>query len=360
MGIRPVMDGDANFKSDGDDENDLKPVTIVVDGKQFCGKETVEDTQTQEYMIERGSTENNHNSSCSRSDIDVGFPSKCKKHGDLIEIRKQEHISYQDQNVGSVNNNGIDEQTLFPNFETHYKDKIDKRELPILQGIDSNSSSSCIHERDSIANLQEKPVQYSVAQSCCTTSCVNMENANAWTYYHFLHLESNCCNNDFNYVRDVLEIAGFNEEDHFGRWYSLDQPLNPLVFKELEAYLHPELNTSEGYTCSCDHRLLFDLMNELLLEMYNSSLAYFPEPLSFIQRHISPLRNGGHALEEVWKRVSLLRRPQSPMDKSLDDIVGGDMENGDGWMNLILEGEDVALDLEDMIFEEVLDEIECI
>ncbi|KAF2300355.1 hypothetical protein GH714_012337 [Hevea brasiliensis] len=126
---------------------------------------------------------------------------------------------------------------------------------------------------------------------------------------------------DFNYVRDVLEVSGFIEQGCLGTWHSLDQPLSPTLFKELEAYLNHELEcSSEDVGSNCDHQLLFDLINE------------FGKELAGI----------GAALKTT---------------QSLDDIVAQDMAKDDGWMNLQLDVEDIALDLEDLIFDELLDEV---
>ncbi|KAF2300353.1 hypothetical protein GH714_012309 [Hevea brasiliensis] len=138
---------------------------------------------------------------------------------------------------------------------------------------------------------------------------------------------------DFNYVRDVLEVSGFIEQGCRGTWHSLDQPLSPTLFKELEAYLNHELEcSSEDVGSNCDHQLLFDLINEVLLQIYKSSLAYFPESFSFTQR-VRPLPKGNHTLEEVWKRISWYRSIALKTTQSLDDIMAQDMAKDDGWMN---------------------------
>jgi hypothetical protein len=175
----------------------------------------------------------------------------------------------------------------------------------------------------------------------------------------FLHFELNRPEDDadFNYLRDVLEVSGFIGPESLGTWYSLEQPLSPTLFKALEAYLHKGLeSSSEDVAYNCDHLLLFDLINEELLDIYESSLAYFPKLLSFTQR-VRPLPRGNNVIDEVWKRISWHRRSTSEMEQSIEDIVARDCEKGDGWMNLQLDAEDVALDLEDLIFDELVDEV---
>ncbi|KAJ8750637.1 hypothetical protein K2173_015818 [Erythroxylum novogranatense] len=343
IGIRPVMDY-GNTNSDNEGKGDLKSLGIPADRKNFEPQETLEDFCNQDNMVETGiSIENTDSPSCSIEDMDEENNTKGKQGWELVESTKRDSISHQDQHIVSTN-------ISLPHQ--------DQTELPISQDLPDNETDSkncSIHGQDSYVNLQEKSARHPLTLVCSSTSCNNTMTDN-----HFLLLKWNWQDiNDFNYVRDVLEVAGFIEKEHLGSWHSLDQPLNPIVFKELENQLHPELNSSDDFPCNCDHQLLFDLMNELLLEIYSSSLAYFPEPIPFTPRRVRPLPRGDQALEEVWKGVSLYRRLQSLVDKSLDDIVAADMDSSDGWMNLLLDGEDVALDLEEMIFDQVIDEIVC-
>lgn len=157
----------------------------------------------------------------------------------------------------------------------------------------------------------------------------------------------------FNYIKDILELSGFIGNDSLQSWYSLDQPLDPAVFKEFERYLHKD---SEESTINCDHQLLFELVNETLLEIYDRSFTYFPKPFSFNNR-IRPMPEGNSVVEEVWSRISLSFR--SEFDQSLDDIVARDLGKSDGWMNHLFESECVALELEELIFDELLREAVC-
>ena len=65
---------------------------------------------------------------------------------------------------------------------------------------------------------------------------------------------------------------------------------------------------------------------------------------------------GHHVLAEVWTNISwyLSWRPEA--DQSLDNNVTRDLAKSDGWMNLQFEVECIGLELEDMIFDDLLDE----
>ncbi|CAH8354410.1 unnamed protein product [Eruca vesicaria subsp. sativa] len=149
----------------------------------------------------------------------------------------------------------------------------------------------------------------------------------------------------FCYVKKVLKLSGFLENEYKEvKWYSEEQPLDPSLLFKID--IQEEVNKE----------LLFDLVNEAITETRNHSHIYFPKTFYF------PYSNGKRFLDEVWRRVewSLLGSGDQDRDCSLDDIVGRDLGKGDGWMNLRSESEYLTLELEDLIFDEVLDEILCV
>lgn len=151
----------------------------------------------------------------------------------------------------------------------------------------------------------------------------------------------------FCYVKTVLEISGFLESEHNGeKWHSEDQPLNPSLLYELDIQ-EEEVNKE----------LLFDLVNEAITETHNQSEIYFPKTICFAYP------NGKRFLDEVWGRVewTLSGLGAEIRDRSLDDIVERDLlTKGDGWMSLRGESEWLTLELEDLIFDDVLEEMLCV
>ncbi|CAH2038648.1 unnamed protein product [Thlaspi arvense] len=151
----------------------------------------------------------------------------------------------------------------------------------------------------------------------------------------------------FGFVKKVLELSGFLENEHNGeKWHSEEQPLNPSLLYELDIQEEEEVNKE----------LLFDLVNEAIADTHNQSHIYFPKTSSFAFPY------GKRFLDEVWGRVewSLSGLGAENRDRSLDDIVGRDLTKGDGWMNLQAESEWLTLELEDLIFDELLDELICV
>ncbi|XP_019178224.1 PREDICTED: protein TRM32-like [Ipomoea nil] len=154
-------------------------------------------------------------------------------------------------------------------------------------------------------------------------------------------------NPDISYIMHLLENSGLTTLNLFLR----EQPLmSPSLFKEIEALWH-----EEGEEC-CHHRMLFDLANEVLVHMCDRSLTYYPKALSSWCR-VRSLPPENRVSEVVCGSISSWLRLSDEVKKTTDGVVGHDLEKDDGWMNLQLDSEDVALELEDMTFDDVLDEL---
>lgn len=165
-------------------------------------------------------------------------------------------------------------------------------------------------------------------------------------------------NADFFYVRDVLDHSDFSRNFFKTTWYSEAQVLNPSLVKELESLWHEEEEECclGEFDFCCHHHLLFDLVNEVLLQMYDRSFTYYPKALTYNCRVPQLLENRMN--EEVCNNVGTLLRLK-PEQESIDTIVDQDLKMDDGWMNLQLESACLALELEDMIFNDLLEELRC-
>ncbi|CAK7333861.1 unnamed protein product [Dovyalis caffra] len=164
---------------------------------------------------------------------------------------------------------------------------------------------------------------------------------------------------EFDFVRDILTLSGFTGKELLGTWNSDDQPVHYSVFEEAQGcmFLDPECcGNEEGG--NCHHLLLFDLINEVLMEIYAKSHTYYPVPLSSLS-HVRPMPVGYHVLEEVWENISWYLSSTTEGDHLLDYAVSRDFSKNDGWMNLQYDTECVGLELEDLIFEDLLEEILC-
>ncbi|KAK8483725.1 hypothetical protein V6N11_009115 [Hibiscus sabdariffa] len=163
----------------------------------------------------------------------------------------------------------------------------------------------------------------------------------------------------YNYVRDILELSGFLQNKCLHSWYSPDQLLNPSL-KQLETLLHPEIECSSinelETNCDENHKLIFDLVNEVLVEISEKSSIYSPKPFSY---GVSLIFRRNNIFQEVWRKVSKNMGFQPEYDQSLDDIVGRDLKKN-AWTIFQSQAELVSLELDDLIFDELLDELICL
>ncbi|XP_042475839.1 uncharacterized protein LOC122057699 [Macadamia integrifolia] len=154
---------------------------------------------------------------------------------------------------------------------------------------------------------------------------------------------------DFNFVRDVLKLSGFSGNDKLRTWHLPEPPIDPSLFEEVDCCI-------QETGCNCDHQVLFDITNEVLVDIYERSFMYWPRPL-YTNLSIRPLPIGFHVLEEVWASISWFLRYQPESDLSLDYIASRDLAKADGWMNLQFESECAGLEVEEWIWDDLLDEV---
>lgn len=359
---------DCSTMAESDHHSESKSVSTSLEAQTSKPTHDAVETKFQKDMIEGSDNSWNVNSS---ADLTAGRNYEgIAKTDDPSELAIGEGSLHQDQKIGLTMNLGTDLahpctelagpgpvsdlETCFPD------DKNSLAELPICEGPGLNPRGTQTDETYTSVDQEIRPITDSLPAFCSTVYPQNTENENKSVDSHFLHFDLDTVDEaDFNYVRDVLELSGFIKNEGLGEWYSLDQPLDPSLFKELENCLHPDLESyGENVGSHCDHQLLYDLINDTLLEIYERSFTYFPRSFSF-NRHIHPMPKGNYLLEEVWAKVSsyLILRPE--LDQSLHVVVTRDLAKGDGWMNLQFDNECVALELEDLIFDELLEEFTC-
>ncbi|XP_041992258.1 protein TRM32-like isoform X2 [Salvia splendens] len=173
------------------------------------------------------------------------------------------------------------------------------------------------------------------------------------------HLHKKIC--DLDYLRHLLDRSGIAREGSEMTWHSSDQLLSPQLFEEVEAawpHDEDELDGWPDFQGCWHHQMLFGAVNEALLEVYDMSLPYYPNALSS-NCHIRRFPMGNLIIEELCTSIGTLmnEKLEERQSQSLDCIVAHDLAHDRSWMNLQLESEAVALDLEDMIFSELLQEV---
>ncbi|XP_042511840.1 uncharacterized protein LOC122086974 [Macadamia integrifolia] len=227
----------------------------------------------------------------------------------------------------------------------------DNSEYIITEEADSGLKPRPIdfNELDSLVNLQDPSSKDSPSVNRSTMEIVNVKSLSKYFDSDLPHVQVDKKDeSNFNYVREVLELSGFSGNGNLGTWHLPDQPVDPSLF---------ELDCSREETgSSFDHRLLFDVINDVLIDIYERSFMYWPRPLS-IDLNIRPMPAGCHVVEEVWASISWFLSYQPELDQSLDYIVARDLAKADGWMSLQFECECVGLELEEWIWDELLEEV---
>lgn len=250
-----------------------------------------------------------------------------------------------------------DYESLLPNLETSReagnKDSAEPCE-DVMNKEMNEEISHIIDEKDDVEvaidcdaqeSLGSVPISEEIPETHKTDQILSTE-----------ELEDEEINPEFHYVKLVLELSGFTAKEQTWDWYTIEQPLNPSIFEEIEKQYFP----FEQLKCSIKmeenkwgRRLIFDLINEALVEIDEKSCLYYPRALSFSCR-VHSIPRGERLLEEVWVFVGRCLSWRPELDPTLDFAVAQDLNGRNGWMNLQIESECVALELEDMIIDELL------
>ncbi|XP_051134475.1 uncharacterized protein LOC127253761 [Andrographis paniculata] len=168
------------------------------------------------------------------------------------------------------------------------------------------------------------------------------------------NLDSDSC-----YIMCLLDLSGIAVDPFKMRWHSSDQPLNPNLFERVEACWpceDPRVDKWEDFYAYWNRRMLFDLVNEVILEVYDESASYYPKALSLGCR-VRLFPAGYRMMEEVCARIgALMSLTVEETMESFRFIFGRDLARHVGWMNLQPEAECLGFALEDAILDELLEE----
>ncbi|RVW87358.1 Protein TRM32 [Vitis vinifera] len=286
---------------------------------------------------------------------------------DLGDVTKQDTTFYQGQGIRTTKkfNANLSEPSPISVLDSNvredlkFQDIVSPGKLPISEDSELESRRPLYEGPDSAVNQQHES---SMDSPTVVESRFDVEKVDLRKHLDsdFFPVQVDIKNKaEFNYVRDVLELSGIIRNELLETWHSIDKLVDPSVFEEVEGCLplEPECSGNEE-DGSCSHLLLFDLINEVLMEIYERSLTYCPRHLSSLS-HIRPMPVGYHVLEEVWANISWYFSWEPDPDQTLDYVVSRDLAKGDGWMNLQFEAECLGLELEDWIFDDLLDELLC-
>ncbi|KAL9235304.1 hypothetical protein vseg_010073 [Gypsophila vaccaria] len=177
--------------------------------------------------------------------------------------------------------------------------------------------------------------------------------------------ETDYSDENLQYVKYVLDLIGFTTtNEQLEAWHSPDQPLDPALFDGIEICCpfepKPSPNKETAVMTSSHRKLVFDLINEALFDTHENSYTYYPKALTSSCIVHSKSKSTSRVVEQVWKFVREFLRWQPELDSELNYAVEHDLTRyKSGWSNLQTDCELLAIDLEDWIFSELLDEIVC-
>ncbi|CAK9157725.1 unnamed protein product [Ilex paraguariensis] len=142
-------------------------------------------------------------------------------------------------------------------------------------------------------------------------------------------------------VRTVLQASCLNWEELSVTGDLSEQLLNPSLHNEAE--LFPD-------ELSCDHKLLFDCIDEVVLEIHQRHFGCSPW-MSFLNPKLGPVSLEGNVVEEVMEEVNWHLFTQT-MSRTLDQIVGKDITKSGTWVDIRLDSEVIATKIADNVVEE--------
>ncbi|KAH9607791.1 hypothetical protein KSS87_022440 [Heliosperma pusillum] len=230
------------------------------------------------------------------------------------------------------------------------------KEISSVSGIDMHS------QHDQTENLEHCPI---VEDSVTTyhSTVENVEEVQSPDLHSVAFGKDEIDSTEsLQYVKFVLNIVGFTTTyDQLGVWHTLHQLLDPVLFDDVEICytFEPKPSSKKEIVMSTSQRkILFDLLNEALLKIHETSYAYFPKPLTS-SCVVHPVRKEENwIVEQVCEFISeyLLWQPEN--DEDFDGVIVHELSRQkSGWSNLQRDTEVLAVDLEDWIFDELLDEI---
>ncbi|KAK8950544.1 hypothetical protein KSP40_PGU007187 [Platanthera guangdongensis] len=144
----------------------------------------------------------------------------------------------------------------------------------------------------------------------------------------------------FTYVKHILSKSGYDA----------------LCFETHDSPY--EVSTGNHMLCDMpfEEQLIYDLIHEVIFEIYEHSTA--PSPwLPHFRSKIRSMPTGSYLLDEVWAEIRRHLGSPEGFSTIVDDVFEQNFGKRDGWMNLYCDAECYGLLLEQLILDDLVDEI---
>ncbi|XP_057980264.1 uncharacterized protein LOC131166054 [Malania oleifera] len=230
-------------------------------------------------------------------------------------------------------------RSLIIEKDEHLESSMDKPERPspisVLEPLFTEDDISPASTRNHHVELPVKPQQ------------IEFEEHDSSACEQGIHVKTCMEEKDslFEYVKAVLQASRLNWDEFFMRLTAPDILLDPSLIHEVELF--------PNHLC-CDQKLLFDCINEVLVEVFQWHFGFAPW-VSFVKPNIRPIPNAKTVIFEVWDGVKWhIHPPLSP--PTLDQIVGKDMAKSGIWMDIRSDAETIGVEMGEAIFNELIED----
>ncbi|KAK2664099.1 hypothetical protein Ddye_002673 [Dipteronia dyeriana] len=146
-------------------------------------------------------------------------------------------------------------------------------------------------------------------------------------------------------VRELLQVSGINWDELSMKYYSSsEQLLEPSLFDQVEAL--------SDQSCAEDPKLLFDYVNEVLLEVYHCHFSCSPWS-ALVKPKLQPVLSLKNVNYEVMKCVDWNLLSQQQPSLTLQQLVEKDLAKSGTWMDIRIDTERAIYELVDSVLEEL-------
>ncbi|KAK6918371.1 protein of unknown function DUF4378 [Dillenia turbinata] len=149
----------------------------------------------------------------------------------------------------------------------------------------------------------------------------------------------------FEYVKAVVQASGLSCDELCMISLSSDDLLDPALYDDIEFFPHQITH---------DQKLLFDCINEVLLEVHELYFGSYPW-VSYVKPVIQPITKDEEVLRKVWEGIKWHFLPWRP-PRTLEQIISKDMAKNGTWMDLRFEVEVTCIEIGEAILNDLVED----
>ncbi|KAL5221014.1 hypothetical protein ABZP36_025727 [Zizania latifolia] len=215
---------------------------------------------------------------------------------------------------------------------------------------DSSLMPSIVHDADNSADMV---LNASTSMELSTTELTG-KNVQESDFDELNYLQADPKNGDeLICVKDIFMKSSFCNEILFDEWCTQ----NITALQEEDCQHYEAAAAAFDFTdMSADRLLLFDLTNEVLLDIY-TKYSDHKSKLSWFSSLDRPKPVGKHALKQLWSKVSCHLDEQTEPGIEIDTILSNDLAKSDRWVNFQRHADHLGDKLADFVLDKLLTEL---